>query len=138
MSKIGATSLSQLKGKLSTLRNEVSSLQSLKPLYSYVFELFRDRGTSHQLMKFEVAELVWGQLFVQSVFPYIKQWLEYLKEYQKDLPLKRPITKDVWNMFFEFVTLTTKDKAGVGKVIEEGVWPLMIEGFAKYLEAKLA
>ena len=47
--------MSQLKSKLGSLRSEINTLAGLKPIYAYAFDLFRDRGTSHQLMKFDVA-----------------------------------------------------------------------------------
>jgi hypothetical protein len=138
MQEIGAKNLSQLKSKVPGLRSEIKSIQALKPIYNYAFDLFRDRSTVHKLLSYDVAILLWGQLVTSSIYPYAEQWKAYLAEYQKDLPQKKPVTRDVWNMFYEFVVATTKDSSGLSKMLAEDEWPLMIEGFAKYLKGKIS
>jgi hypothetical protein len=84
-------------------------------------------------MKYEVAEVLWGQLLF-LVYPYAKDWKEFLQVNDKP---KKAITKDVWTMFFQFVQMTIEDPKAVNNVIEEGVWPVIIEDFAKFLKARL-
>ena len=138
MSKIGAKNLSQLKSKLPNLRSEIKTIQGLKPIYMFAFDLFRDRATVHKLLVCDVATLLWGQLVTPAVYPHAEQWKAYISQYQKDAPVKKPITRDVWNMFFEFIEATTKESSGLSKMMEENEWPLMIEDFAKYLKEKIS
>jgi len=106
---------------------------SLKPIYNHSFDLFMDNGTSRKLMKYEVAEVLWEQL-LSLVYPYMKEWKEFLKVNEKP---KKSVTKDVWTMFFQFVQMTIDDVKAVNSVVEEGVWPVLIEDFARFLKAKL-
>lgn len=114
------------------MRNELSTMQTLKPVYVHSFDLCRDHGTAHKLMKYEVAEVLWAQL-LGLVYPYAEEWRAFLKENEKP---KKAITQDVWAMFYQFMQVTAENKAAVNTVIEEGVWPVLIEDFAKYLKAK--
>ncbi len=124
-----AKNVSQLKTKLPELRSVTKSLESLKPVYDYAFNLFRDRGTPHKLMKFEVASriprpayivVVWGQLITPAVYPHAEQWKEYLGQYQKDAPVKKAIGLDVWKMLFDFVEITARSDSILDKILEEG------------------
>jgi len=133
MARIGAKNIGQLKSKVPSLRKEVESLANMKQIYMYAFDLCRDRVTTHQLMHYEYAEALWNQLITPTNYTYAKQLTAFLKIFQKDLPVKKAITKDAWTMFYEFALMTSKDKSAINKVIEEGVWPTFIEEFAKYL-----
>lgn len=133
LSRLGVSSIPELKKSLPKIRNDIAQIESLKPIYMHSFDLFRDQGTSHQLMQYEVAEALWGQLLT-VVYPYAADWKEFLNKIN-DKP-KKHITRDVWTMFFQFVQITMNDKNGVNTVIGEGVWPVLIEDFAKSLKAK--
>lgn len=133
MSRLGAHTLADLKGCVPKMRNDLSTIEKLRPIYNYSFELLRDRGTSHKLIKYDVAEVLWGQL-LYLVYPYAKDWTEFLQANTKP---KKSITKDTWSMFFQFVEKTIEDVKEVDSVIEEGVWPTLVEDFAKFLKERL-
>ena len=40
-------------------------------------------------------------------------------------------------MFFQFMKITSKDITEINNVIKDGVWPNIIEEFAKVLKANL-
>lgn len=133
MSRLNAYTLPDLKACVPKMRNDLSSMEKLRPIYNYSFEFSRDRSTSHKLMKYEVAEVLWGQL-LYLVYPYAKDWAEFLRINSKP---KKSITKDTWNLLFQFVEKTIGDVKEVNNVIEESVWPTLIEDFAKYLKERL-
>jgi len=137
MKKLGVSNWDQLKKKAKNIKDALSSLEGVTPIYEFALEFFRDRGTSHKHIKHEVAVLLWGQLFTVEVFPCKKQWDDFLQEYQKDQPIKKGVTTDVWNMFLKFVKMTRESKEeAVKEVIEAGVWPMIIEAFAHNLKDK--
>eukprot|EP00826_Nyctotherus_ovalis_P043209 TRINITY_DN4525_c0_g1_i13.p1 TRINITY_DN4525_c0_g1~~TRINITY_DN4525_c0_g1_i13.p1 ORF type:complete len:163 (-),score=36.57 TRINITY_DN4525_c0_g1_i13:107-595(-) len=134
MNALGKSNWGGLKTAAKSMHEDISTLEKLTPIYKYAMELFRDRGTSHKHLKHEVAVLLWGQLLTKEVFPCKEQWDDFLGEYQKDLPAKKAVTTDVWNMFLEFVRMVRENKEeAVKKVMEDGVWPIIIEAFAGYL-----
>lgn len=138
MSALGKSNWGGLKTAVKCMHEEISTLERLTPIYKHAMELFRDRGTSHKHLKHEVAVLLWGQLLTKQVFPCKEQWDDFLGEYQKDTPVKKAVTTDVWSMFLEFVRMAGENQEhAVAKVAEDGVWPMIIEAFAGYLKQRL-
>lgn len=68
----------------------------------------------------------------------VEHWNNFLKEKMSDPKLKKAITKDVWNMFMDFIAFTVNKNENLVKVIEDGSWPLIIEEYAKYLNERLS
>ena len=82
--------------------------------------------------------VLWGQLITKNVYPMAEHWSNFLKEKMSDPKGKKAITKDVWNMFMDFITITANNNENLSKVIEDGSWPLLIEEYAKYLKVRLS
>ena len=51
----------------------------------------------------------------------MEHWKTFLAQYQKGVPIKKAIIRDVWNMFFEFVALTARDSEALSKIGDEGI-----------------
>lgn len=138
MKELGNNNWGELKAGVKNMKKKLLTLEGLTPIYKFALELFRDRGTSHKHLKHEVAVLLWGQLLTKEVFPCKEQWDDFLKEYQKDQPAIKAVTTDVWGMLLEFIKMTRENKEeAVKKVIDDGVWPTILEAFAYYLKDKL-
>lgn len=112
----------------------IEDFEDLKSIYMFAFELFRDRDISHKMLKYEAAVSIWGQLILPSTYKYKVEWDEFLKVYQSDIPIKKMITLDVWNMFYTFMKMTNENDEVINEAIEDGIWPVIIDAFARYLK----
>ena len=133
--KLKVKTVLDLKKKIPTLHEEISTLTRLQPIYQYAFELFKDQRSIHKIMEYNVAELLWAQL-ISKAYPYSNQWKDFISVYKNSVS-RLTITNDTWVMFFQFMVITSKDITKINNVIKDGVWPNIIEEFAKALKANL-
>ncbi|KKY21127.1 putative defective in cullin neddylation protein 1 [Phaeomoniella chlamydospora] len=122
---------------------------TFRKIYRYTFNICRPEGQRN--VPAEVATEMWRLFFSpenggidiksDSGTPWLDWWIEYY-----EAKVKRPVNKDLWNMFGEMVFkiqeeeakgVTTTDgngyKAGFGWWSEEGAWPGAVDEFVEWV-----
>lgn len=115
------TTVGQYKSIVATLPQLVSSPQSFKAFYMFVFELSRTPG--QRGLSLEYAKFMW-ELLLQDKWEYTQDWLAFLET------RNRTVTRDEWNMTLTFMKMPSANS--FQGYDDEIPWPTMMDDFVDW------
>ena len=144
-----ADTIARQSAYASQLRTAISSdAQVFKRVYRHAFILCKPEGQRN--VPAEVATEMWRLFFtsqnggvdIAGTTPWLDWWINFY-----ETKVKRPVNKDLWNMFGEMVSKIQEEqvkgtasesdpKAGFGWWSEEGAWPGAVDDFVEWVVAK--
>jgi DCN1-like protein 1/2 len=120
--KNGCKNMKEIKGKIGSWRKDLKDNAIFKEFYRFVFDYSRE---NKKVLDLEFALPTWELLF-QERYPLIEKWCQFVKSFHK-----KPITKDVWLQFFDFI-----NDVGVNlhQYEDDGAWPVLIDEYVQFLK----
>lgn len=95
-------------------------------VYRFTFK-FNMQDEGQRILSQESAVDYW-KLLLSDKFPILDKWITFLQE-----RYKRGISKDTWNMIWDFAKYYKSDP-NLQSYDEEGAWPSVIDEFVEYLK----
>ncbi|KAI8898158.1 potentiating neddylation domain-containing protein [Globomyces pollinis-pini] len=103
------------------MEEELKDDAKAKLIYLFTFQFARLEN--QRALGFETAIAFWDLLLVGR-FKYLELWKKFLTEHHG-----KAITKDTWNLFWDFITTSSPDFADHDT---DGAWPVLIDSFVEY------
>ena len=122
---MGVDNIDALRGKLDELNRAYLDSPVFKEVYHFTFAYGKSAG--QRSLDLEVALAYWGILF-QDGFALFPLWKEYMTT-----QYKRAVTKDTWNLLFDFAATIKTDFSNYD---EEGAWPVVLDQFVSWAKAR--
>lgn len=122
----GVETLDQIQGILPKWREEIKDKKSFKQFYYFVFQY--SKPSNSKFVQPEIAIPTWKLLF--SDYSLIETWCQFIENSHK-----KPISKDVWEQFLEFVNTIKLDLSNYD-FNEESAWPIAIDDFVNFIKTK--
>eukprot|EP00158_Paraphelidium_tribonemae_P004182 Partr_v1_DN26615_c1_g1_i6_m69418 putative DCN1, defective in cullin neddylation 1, domain containing len=118
-SQLGCDSVEAMRVKLPSLRAEIIDNHELfKRVYEFSFLFSRDEN--QRSLPCEIAVALW-QILLAGKCSFLDAWCEFVSS-----NYGKAISKDTWNMFFDFVMTSNEDFSNYDA---EGAWPVLIDDF---------
>lgn len=131
----GVSTLSGMKEHIQSTHVQLtSSASDFVKLYNYVFGFVKGPDRQVKTMDYEDAISYWRLLFAQCAFlsnctERLEQWYMFIEQ------TKRGISKDLWEMFFKFVTtVLSEDPVNLSSYDEMSAWHSMIDEYVEWLQ----
>ncbi|KAK7205275.1 Cullin binding-domain-containing protein [Myxozyma melibiosi] len=125
---LNADSIPKMKKACEKLRSEYATDMDLfKQVYRFTFTFVRPPGQRN--LPIETAVEYWN-LLLGDKFPspeVLKSWTTFVQE-----EYKRVISKDTWNMLWEFNESVLKSEQGLDSYDPEGAWPSIFDEYVAY------
>ncbi|KAF3910783.1 hypothetical protein ABW20_dc0101661 [Dactylellina cionopaga] len=124
-SQLGVDTLENMQEKLRELRNQLNTDDEFfKEVYLWTFNWARPEGQKSLALDNAIE---WWKLLLSNRFPgHIDRWIDYL-----NTKWKKSISKDTWNMLYDFVGFASKDPT-LASYDDMGSWPSVIDGYVEY------
>lgn len=130
---VGAVTVEDMAKYLQLLKAEMCHLSEFQKLYTFTFDFLLEN--SHQKsLPYDLVIDYWKLLFGlieldDETRKRIDQWYEFLET------VKKPINKDTYLMFWEFVKeVMMVDAKGMKEYDEMASWPVIIDEYIEYLQ----
>lgn len=109
--------------------NFATDLAFYKEVYKFTFGFVRPAGQRN--LPIETAIAYWNLLIADkfSSPEEFKAWTTFVEE-----EYKRVISKDTWNMLWEFNESILKSEQGLEAYDPEGAWPSIFDEFVTYMK----
>ncbi|CAI2349236.1 unnamed protein product [Caenorhabditis sp. 36 PRJEB53466] len=146
MTSLSADSVQVLKQRIDTIDGE---LESDKTKYRdlYIFAFSYGKPAACRSLDLDTSIAYWDVLFGTRK-PLMTQWIEFLyaqeaagqARLQEDMGATSRsvksvwITKDTWNLFWDFIVLSKPDLSDYD---DEGAWPVLIDQFVDHCRGHL-
>lgn len=127
LSKLGVSSVDELKRKLPNLYADMRDPAKFKDFYKYLFDYSRDSGFKN--VPVDTAIGLW-EMLLSDKCKFLRDFIEFLQTEKKDLNV---ISKDTWMMLLELIEQTRGDFANF---VDDGAWPSMIDQFNEFYSSK--
>lgn len=102
MSELNADNIATLSTRLKSIEQEIlKDHNKMKELYNFTFNYAKTAG--QKTVDLDSAIEYWRILF-ENKYKHLDLWFAYLQECHK-----RPINKDSWSLFYDFVHLINED-----------------------------
>ncbi|GMT04249.1 hypothetical protein PENTCL1PPCAC_26423 [Pristionchus entomophagus] len=119
-------SVDSLRSRLDEIDDGLRESSQFKPLYQFTFTYGKNAGQRN--LSLEVAIIYWKILF-KDQFVLLPLWEEFMNtEYGK------AVTKDTWNLLFDFAF---NIKSDLSNYDEEGAWPVVLDNFVQWVRPRL-
>jgi DCN1-like protein 1/2 len=123
MANARCDSLQKLKSALPGFTQEIKDPSKFKQFYLWSFDY--NKQPNAKVIPTELAIGLWTVLL--KGHNHMKEWLDFMNEKY----LGKAITRDVWQQFLEFSTVTRLDLSNYD---DEGAWPVMIDEYVERLK----
>jgi len=123
--------LSAIKARLPSFRNEIVDEQAFRQFYLFVFDYSKE-GTSTNL-PYDVAVELWKMFKTTGKFRFLDLWLAFLEEMHTTRNLKG-IGRDTWALLLNFMQETNDSMSNYDP---DGAWPLIIDEFVEFAKPRL-
>jgi DCN1-like protein 1/2 len=125
---LGASDLTSMKKAVDRLKRQLNSdTNYFAEVYRFTFTYNLQEGS--RILPLEMAVANWN-LLLPSHFNKLNLWIEFVSEHYK-----RNVSKDTWNMVWEFSQYLNNDP-NLDNYDSEGAWPSVIDEFVEYLRQK--
>lgn len=125
MQDMRVDSVDSLRSRLDEIDEGLRESSQFKPLYQFTFTYGKNAGQRN--LELGTAVVYWKILF-KDQFALLSLWEEFMTtEYCK------PVTKDTWNLLFDFATSIKSDFSNYD---EEGAWPVVLDNFVGWARAR--
>lgn len=130
---VGAFSLEQMASYIGGLTESMKKVPEFDKLYAFTFDFLLETPLQKSLaydLVIDYWKLLFGLIEIDGdSAKRIGQWYEFLES------IKRPINKDSYLMFWEFVKeVIMSDPVGMKEYDEMALWPVVIDEYIEYLQ----
>lgn len=120
---------SSLATQQSMCKKFAASMETLNPqfqkIYRFTYGFLLQEG--QRVLPQDIAVEYW-KLLLPGKYEGLDQWLTFVTDVYK-----RNISKDAWNMLYEFILYQAKDPS-LENYDEDGAWPSVIDEYVEYLK----
>jgi DCN1-like protein 1/2 len=120
--KLSCTNLAQMKAKLPSLRKELESKSTFRPIYLFAFDY--NRNPDQKSFANEDAIAAWRLLFTGR-YGDVEKWCSFIQDV-----FKKAVPRDTWQQFFDFAMDVGTD---LGRYSDSDAWPVIIDDYVEYL-----
>ncbi|GMR32313.1 hypothetical protein PMAYCL1PPCAC_02508 [Pristionchus mayeri] len=125
MQDMRVDSVDALRHRLDEMDEGLRESSQFKPLYQFTFTYGKNAGQRN--LELSTALVYWKILF-KDQFVLLPLWEEFMTtEYGK------AVTKDTWNLLFDFATSIKPDLSNYD---EEGAWPVVLDNFVNWARSR--
>jgi len=135
--RLGVDSAPMLSDKLSVISSEaVADRNTFRNLYQWSYRFALDPTAGQRTLPVDVAIAMWRVVFsvprgssgvARAASWVVPMWLEFVEQHSG----VRGITRDTWDMFFNFVE-SLDDSSGMSGYDETEAWPSLFDDFVKW------
>ncbi|GMT21289.1 hypothetical protein PFISCL1PPCAC_12586, partial [Pristionchus fissidentatus] len=126
MEDMHVDSVDSLRQRLGQIDYGLRDLAQFKPLYTFTFTYSKAAGQRN--LDIEVALAYWKILF-KDQFALFPLWEEFMT-----VAYKKSVTKDTWNLLFDFVFSIKSDLSNYD---EEESWPVVLDDFVNWARPRI-
>jgi DCN1-like protein 1/2 len=120
-------SMNQMKDQLPKWDKEIhENRKAFKSFYNFVFCYLRPGN--QKSLPFDTAIPTWKVLFGDK-YPVLHVWNNFIQDVYK-----KPISKDTWEQFYEFVTTVKTDLSNYD---QDSAWPVVFDDFSVYVKKSI-
>jgi DCN1-like protein 1/2 len=123
MTKLGCSSIEDLKKLLPRLYREMKEPAKFKELYKYIFDFSRDQG--YKNVATDTAIALWTMLLSDKC-DFLDDWVAFLQTERKEMTV---VQKDTWVMLLELIEHT---QGSFANFQDDGAWPSIIDHFSEF------
>ncbi|KAM3860145.1 DCN1-like protein 3 [Diretmus argenteus] len=123
---IQADSLEGICSRFPCMQLEAQGEESFKDLYRFTFQFGLDAEEGQRSLQRDIAIALWRLVFTQDTPAILEQWLDFLAENPSGV---RGISRDTWNMFFNFTEAIRPDLSNYS---EDEAWPSLFDTFVEW------
>ncbi|CAJ0929235.1 unnamed protein product, partial [Mesorhabditis belari] len=125
---LGVNTIDELRGTLENWEKELENNRAkFRELYQFSF--LYGKPERQRNMDCEIAITYWQILF-KDRYVLLDKWESFLREKES-----KAITKDVWNLVFEFFE---KINPNLSNYDDDGAWPTLLDNFVEHLRKERA
>lgn len=127
-SRWGVASLQDMQNAVQTMGQRMREDEKyFTEVYRFTFK-FNLQDEGQRVLQQETAIDYW-KLLLADRFPILDKWIKFVQE-----EYKRGISKDTWNMIWDFAKYYRSDP-NLEAYDDEAAWPSVIDEFVEYLKA---
>jgi DCN1-like protein 4/5 len=132
MKAMGKSSVADLAALLPTLDTGFMEANEFKDFFLFVHKFSREENTQKKFLDKAFACALLPIVLDNKRAPHLDSFIQFLET----LPDSVTITADQWSSFLHFNDEVLVDLTGYDA--ENGAWPLILDEYVEYLQAKLA
>jgi hypothetical protein len=121
----GASTVADMKGKLTGWRKDLEDAKVFTVFYNWVFDHMRG---DKRILDWEQVKILWQVVLSSRKWPLFPKWIEFLEKTKT-----KAINQDLWSMIWEFMKAFPKDLKSYDP--SESAWPGKLDEFAEYMES---